>query len=288
MEMPESLWHEASARNGAGHLLWTQPATWMPEVAAVVQPMLVQGTSAGLGHPDAGEWYIDDDAWLDLIEEATSRSVDELVIALAGHLEPLTLRVFHACRTDDAGSYFRDGLRAHDRGLLQQELRNRALNDPGFAIVRDQLESLIETHRNVVDHGRCHVSLDPRVLIEHAGHYLIYGSEYQNGVLGSHRHLLERAGVPTIIEIDLPLRRISPQQLLALSKLILREWVRLTCLVGRAVARNAFSFIIHGGLPPECVVDHSHPPVVKSPAYGTYRSNRLDCVHCGLSAEVSS
>ena len=138
------------------------------------------------------------------------------------------VRVFHCTRTRSVGSFRASGIRAID---LEQRLHGL------FVLLREHLPSL--SYADVMEAARktlpidglrenaVYVGVDVRFLMDHCGHYLLYGSE---GVLAVVRHLenslgqelahhLKKEGTPTVVEIDLPVGALerSDQQGLAWS-----------------------------------------------------------------------
>jgi hypothetical protein len=97
---------------------------------------------------------------------------------LADALARAKLRTFHGCRTDDAGSYFREGLRVHDRADMTKKLRLIAEQNQELNWFAPRLEAAIAEINNTLDIGRLYVVADDTFLLKHAAHYLIYGSEW--------------------------------------------------------------------------------------------------------------
>lgn len=155
--------------------------------------------------------------------------------ALANALDPAVIRTFHGCRTDDAGSYFRHGLRIHDRAAMTAQVKAIVDGSEELAWMKSGLDAAIAEIDNRLDPGRLYVVADDTVLLKHAAHYLIYGSEWISAVLGAAgRRVLLRRGAPTLLEIDLPLRMSSMQTRSELATKMLQEWTRLgaTGLIG--------------------------------------------------------
>ncbi|WP_247558689.1 hypothetical protein [Bradyrhizobium sp. 138] len=96
-----------------------------------------------------------------------------------------------------------------------------------IAALKKQLHAIVEAHSELQylrkrlpeaiaqfddDHeeGLLYVVADDQALVNEANHYLIYGSEWISAVLGhTYRHVLKETGVPTLLEIDLPLLIVS-------------------------------------------------------------------------------
>ena len=65
----------------------------------------------------------DDLEWSDVLQRCLVADFDYHADALANALDPAVILTFHGCRTDDAGSYFRGGLRVHDRAAMTAQVR---------------------------------------------------------------------------------------------------------------------------------------------------------------------
>jgi hypothetical protein len=270
----------------AAVIRWPRPETWVSSLSAWLRPRLGTGARERLREHDTSDFYIDGSEWLELLQSELRIELDEAVSGLADVLERARVRTFHGCRTDDAGKYFRHGLRMHRREELAEELRALVARNERFAWLLPRLEDRIaELERSFgsIDEGRCYVVLDDRALLERAAHYLIYGSEWMcavvNGrVLGP---LLEH-GVPTMLEIELPLQFASPSQREQLARKLLHEWTRQIATRPKRVAVVDFTFALRLDLDPEFVVGHYHPKVLHDPlnAYRLYRPKHTSCRYC--------
>jgi len=132
--------------------------------------------------------------------------------------------------------------------------------------MRDRVDTAIAEIENELDPGRVYVVADDAVLLKHAAHYLIYGSEWISAILGAAgRRVLLQRGVPTLLEIDLPLRISSMQTRTELATKMLREWTRLACNRPDWSAPIDFSFCLRTDIPAAWIVRHSHPAELRDP-----------------------
>jgi len=227
----------------------------------------------------------DDSGWLDLLAKQLHADPAFVAEELAEELETATLRVYHGCNTADAGSYFREGLRVHDRQALTRSLEARVAAEPSLASARCDLERLIAEVDNGIDEGRLYVVLDDTFMVRHSAHYLIYGSEWASAVLGRAglRNLLVQ-GAPTMILIDLPLRRVEFQFRTALASRLLQEWTRLRVNRANWSAPIDFTFSLHVDIPPACVIGHYHPPDPLPDPFAGYEPRTGLQTHCAYCA----
>jgi hypothetical protein len=218
-----------------------------------------------------------------LLADQLRVDLDEVEEDIIDWLERQAVRCYHGCRTDDAGTYFRQGLRVHRREEQEAAVRQLVESDARLRWMLPGLADTFAKFPSTTDEHRCFVVLDDRALLDRAAHYLIYGSEWICAVLGrgSRGPLLER-GVPTMIEVDLPLMWTSFGQREALASLLLREWTRQVAQRPRQVLVVDFTFTMHHDLPPEVVTGHYHPTEMEDPLEGSslYRPPGDSCLHC--------
>jgi hypothetical protein len=225
----------------------------------------------------------DDPEWSDVLDRCVKGSLDDHADALADALENSVLRTFHGCRTDDAGSYFREGLLRHDRAEMTTRLRAIVDAHEELLWMKDRLDHTIEEIDNELDPGRLYVVADERGLLDDSAHYLINGSEWIMAVLGpTGWPVLRRIGAPTLIEIDLRLSACLPSDRKGLATDMLREWTRVACNGHEWSAPIDCSFCLFTDIPAAWVVGHSHPTELKDPhdAFRIYRSPNKICKHC--------
>jgi hypothetical protein len=224
----------------------------------------------------------DDPEWLDVMGRCLIADIDYHIEALAYALEPSILRTFHGCRTDDAGFYFREGIRLHDRDAMMRRLTAIIEQNDELKWMRSQLDRAISEINNTLDIGSLYVVADDTALLNYAAHYLIYGSEWITAVLGQGRFVLLKTGVPTLIEVDLPLRITAIDTRIEFSRKMLTEWTRRVCNRPDWHAPIDFSFRLRENIPSEWVVGHSHPAQMRDPLerHQLYKPPYTRCAHC--------
>lgn len=218
------------------------------------------------------------DAWWPIVPSALSlvrqrdgvrrvkgeRAIDAIVPLLYSRFSHV--RLFHGCRPVDVKVYYRDGLRRHGPAILDQARRIfRAQGIPGPSI-----ETAIADTALHIDQGRVFLALDDRSLINHAGHYMIYGSEavmavgatlVRQGYPGAQAALMQ-VGRPTLLTCELPLSSLSDHSVRQLAESIYDEH-RLARGRQRSVARRRdHTVVVHADIPGTAVRSHRTPPAI--------------------------
>ncbi|WP_157223270.1 hypothetical protein [Rhodovulum sp. PH10] len=267
------------------HFEWKRPVSWMPVLGKWLAPRFRKDGVRRLKPNAYRDLCWDDTEWSDVLARSMVGVFDEHVAALAEALSGSVLRTFHGCRTEDAGSYHREGIRIHDRAELSELARRIVRSSDRLAAFAATVEQAIRKEANEVEDvrsGRLYVVADDRTLVKYAAHYLIYGSEWLLAVLGPvGADILKGRGVPTLVEIDLPLHMAGDYSRKALARCLLNEWTRFVCNRPDWLASIDFSFCLLQNIPPECVAGHSHPAELRDPIEGAvYQASKTTCIHC--------
>ncbi len=264
-------------------LIWAESNTWVPQVTTWLKPHLGPNALVRMGDEAPGIKYVDDLEWLNLLGANLESPISEVTSELAGELVSATVRTYHGCRTEDAGMYFRDGLRVHRQERLEKEIRELVARHESLHWLRSSLDERIKKFDRSIDEGKCFVVVDERGLLEDSAHYLIYGSEWICAVLGEGGRgpLLER-GTPTVIEVDLPLNLVNEDFRAHFADSLLREWSRQITMSPSDVVQLDFAFSVHFDIPSHCVVGHHHPTELRDPLTGMcrYEPVKTTCDFC--------
>ncbi len=211
-------------------------------------------------------------------------SVKSLIEGLAVDLVKAKLRTFHGCRVPDAGVFHREGLRRNNPADLEALARRLVAEDDDLASMRPKIEAMIaEFDNRERDTGRLYVCADERPQLDRSGHYLLFGSEWLQCLLGWDAHqALKRYGTPTVVEVDLPFDWASVGTRREFARHLLQEWTRVFIMGETFSPAIDFSVILRRDIPAEMVVGHSHPRVLKNPftQYLTERTADPTCPHC--------
>lgn len=227
----------------------------------------------------------DDSDWLHKVL-APELNCDLIILLdqLADAFDPISLRTYHGCRVEDAGVFHREGLRINDPEMLAEQVRRVVAEDDYLAWMRPDLEEKIaQWDARDRDTGRLYVCLDDRPQLDYIGHYALYGSEWVSAFLGhAGRRALLLRGVPTILEIDIPMSWVRPSTRSELAAKLLQEWTRQTVNKPTWIPSLDFSIILHHDIPPEHIAAHYHPAVLKCPfsQKQAIRSPSVECPSC--------
>jgi hypothetical protein len=274
------------------HISWKEPKSWVDPLTEWLGLRLRPGALGRLRELGEQDLCWDDYDWLNcVLAPELDENRQETREALGDVLGLASMRVFHGCRVADAGVFHREGLRANDPLKLEEEARRIVAEDDDLAWMRPHIEEMISrnTHR-LRDQGQVYVCIDDRMQLEDAGHYTLYGSEWMVVLLGlGARRVLRRRGVPTILELDIPLDTVNPSTRGELADVLLQEWTRQTVNKPDWLPKIDFTISFRESLPPEYVVSHYHPTVLKDPYDGgaRYTSKVKTCPGCLAPDDIS-
>lgn len=200
------------------------------------------------------------------------------------------VRMFHCCRPLYTEPYYSQGisvLRADEANQQFMELC-REIDKPSNISEKD-INTAIDSMTN--SYGRfdqVYFGLDDRFLIEHCGHYLIYGSEYLQSLCS---HLpdrirydissrLKRVGTPTVFQVNISVSQFENQELSALADDALPAWAYCIAHDKREPGLLDFAIMLDEAIPPTDIVAHYHPEEIPDPFNGRfiyrYKANGTD------------
>jgi hypothetical protein len=263
---------------------WKQPRTWTLALSRCLRPHLNKRGIRYLQRTGEQNICWDDPIWLDFTQKIIDTDLDRIVKIIADNLYFSMVRVYHGCRTLDAGSYHLEGIRLNDPTVLTGDLIQLVAANEGLAYLRPNIvRRIAEFDDRDRDTGKLHVALDDRTLINQAGHYLLYGSEWMQSILGfeAHRAILQW-GSPTIIQAHLPLSMSCSATRTELARALLQEWTRIRVNRPKWTPERDFTFTLNVPVPAEMIVGHEHPACIRDPLHKNEkrRNDRLDCPSC--------
>lgn len=272
---------------------WKEPKSWAPAVSRWLRPFL---NDRGIRHLQRmGEQDIcwDDSDWLKKAQTVLDFEVEYVIENLADTLSFAVARTHHGCRTEDASLYQRVGILRNDPTILAEEVRRIVGEEDRLAYLRPVIEQRLRDFDSTDrDTGRLYLVMDDRGLTDSAGHYLLYGSEWVQCVLGFEAHeTLRRRGVPTILSVELPLSMVTSHEREQLAEALLQEWTRIKVNRPDWVPELDFSFCLRVDIPGAMIVDHHHPEIICDPFYQNIRRRvaRQTCPGCAaLPAPVAT
>lgn len=265
---------------------WDDFATWAPVIDRWLVPYLVDDHLRRLKDVDPKPYYVDDPIWVDqVLQSVLNEDAEFIVEVVADELTSQSIHSFHGCRTKDASPYLEHGILLNDPEMLAEQLRTIVREEERLEHFRPRVETLIaKFDARDRDTDRLYLSADERGLIEDAGHYLIYGSEWIQCVLGWSAHwVLRTRGAPTIIDVRLPLNTQDHQTRQELATNLLHEWTRAKAECRNAEIRDIdFSFILREPIPASWIISHHHPSYVLDPYYQRIKRVTADpsCAAC--------
>ncbi len=178
---------------------------------------------------------------------------------------------YHGCRTSDVQSYYRKGLLTLDVSEQNEKFTNIFYNNQFKEIARDDVEYAIKVMNKEYREDRLFLGLDDRMLIERAGQYLIYGSEYMIGLAArlserlkkDYRIYLRNIGDPTIFKVKLPISATKDADILNLFPELFRMWVYNKVKRKSTSISLDYSFILRKKISPKCIIAHYHPNEIR-------------------------
>jgi len=184
------------------------------------------------------------------------------------------IKMYHCCRPSDTQSYYDLGIRVLNAAGMNERFKGLFLRNPKFPQITDShIQSAIEhMAASYKRRGFVYFGLDDRFLLNHCGHYLIYGSEYlqslaafiRRGFRCDLKSELRKSGKPTIFEVRMPISNCSDGELRELAYELFHTWAY-------NIAHNRtypygidFAIEIDHDLPPDHIIGHYHPENIRS------------------------
>jgi hypothetical protein len=171
---------------------------------------------------------------------------------------------FHGCRPTDLNSYYRKGL-LRQTNEIRLQIVDRVIELTGLP--RSEVQQAVLLATSEVDAERSFVALDGRELVETSPHYLIYGSEFTMSVLArlaamghpNYQYRLKSFGIPTLLTCHVPTRLIPSYGIREIASTLVEYAIRWKYRARKESPLLDHSIVLHGDLPPESIVSHSHP-----------------------------
>lgn len=264
-------------------IVWKEPTTWQPALTAWLHPEFRSDAMKRLKPGVFRDLCWDDTDWLKVLVRCIVRPIESVKEDLADALLGGLVRTYHGCRTEDAGSYFREGLLVHRKDFLKARALAIVEVHPELQYMRSQFDKTVAEIDNTLDDGRCYVVVSDEGLLHQAAHYLIHGSEWVMALFDEYgRRFLRGIGAPTLIEINLPFTATHSSDRSGFAEDMLMEWTRLACNGNEWVAPINITFTLSQNVPAECIVGHSHPAILRNPhdCEHLYHLPVTTCKHC--------
>jgi hypothetical protein len=202
---------------------WTRPIEWREIVidAALQEFAPTRDREWLLSHkPDTRYWDVH--SWYEPLQmESGIEDHEEFLEAMGAQLPPLFTRVrtVHLCRPLDFETYRTRGIVRLDPKEMQRDFIAFFKSEhPELSEVALQRAIAKANERLEFREARVFLAIDERYMLEQAGHYAVFGSEYQLLIareLGTsnpdYRQTLRRRGRPAYVVVHLPLNTLEAE-----------------------------------------------------------------------------
>jgi len=253
--------------------VYFQMKKWGREVLSLLDGLVTPAVIEKLTSENSDSFYGDNGEWLDSAIRSADpgKDIDESSFQfLASRFrERYThIRVFHGCRPVDVGEYYQRGFLPMDPEQLIETARRYFLRGQLKEINEGLLEKAIAEISTKHRANHIYFVLDDRHLLNGAGEYLIYGSEYLYclaiRLTGNCESILRKMGIPTIFACDLPVEMVDSWAIDELVGHLLSTLFRsFESGEKKTAPKTRFSFWIKRALPSEFIHSHYHPSHIR-------------------------
>ena len=180
------------------------------------------------------------------------------------------ISVYHACRTTEPARYYEKGIVPLSPLEAQALFRERFKS---YISPADIDTAITAVSTETID-GVTHAIIDDRCFLESGGgHYLIYGSEYQQALVARlpdasefTRDILKKFGRATIFICRLPFSEIYELEHLA-SRMLADHFYRVAHNI-QEVSTFDYTVTLRRNIPPSSIVRHYYPTRIVDPCKG--------------------
>ena len=175
------------------------------------------------------------------------------------------VRAYHACRPANPSDYYKNGICPLSHEKLLTDFMPFIEKIIGFPVPLEKVE-LVREKIGSIHEKRVFLALDKDTLIERAGHYAIYGSEFihamavhlgENGLPITREHL-KLMGTPTIFTVVFPIDKASDR---AIRELVINI---NNAIYKKDIATQVdFTFEFSTAIDADCIMAHEHPKRIK-------------------------
>ena len=191
-----------------------------------------------------------------------------------------SIRAFHYTRVETPASFNENGILAKDLNELLDELfALLKVNEPSVSYSDIEAASKKAFPNESPRSNAVNVGIDDRFLIDHCGHYLLYGSESILAVVRQLEeligqdlaYLLKTCGNPTVVEVDIPIDMLDAPRRSALAREILFTYAYNSFHKKNEARHLGFSIMLQGRCPTRMgsrkLSPHQHPRSVWEPIW---------------------
>lgn len=268
---------------------WKDIASWCYRLIESYPEELPDNLFQLAAREDREKFYADDLSWLNRLRDKVGLDTSvELDILIASDFTRTfeTIRTYHACRPVDVGRYLRYGLELSRAENIKAEA---LILFTSLGVTEAEIDRVCASDGLCDRAGVCFLSLDDREFADLCGHYLIYGSEWLQGIAAKlhsdygdrPRYILRERGIPTIFEIDLPVELVGPDILKELARNMLATLFEYYGRFPRATPCIDFTFTIRKPVPASQICNHTHPACIRDPQdWRWYKQPSVRCEYC--------
>lgn len=186
------------------------------------------------------------------------------------------IRMYHACKPININSYYESDIKVLNLESLKKTAINYFISDKPSTLLLKDIDEAFDYVGSDLRKGRVYSALDKRDLIEYCGHYLIYGSEFLQGVAiylrskynKDYLNILKNIGTPTIFSCDIPINIIDDSYLQELN-----ECIKKSLLINNThieAPHKDFAIPLYNDIDSSYIAGHFHPTSIKDPLNSFY------------------
>ena len=246
------------------HIDWQQASSWMHLFSFEKKFQTdIQNLCANIDEVP----FPDNNDWFEIWEKASDIDFEERIGIVSEILRTEKLVVYHACRTDNPDNYLKFGIIPHHPGKLLEIFSQMSNQVPSLAEQKERIElNILDQSKSQDDERGLQVfaSMDPRWLLEHAPHYLVYGSETIWCAIPHHlREDIKGFGSPTFIRASYSLSDCRPAMREEIAQNLFREWIRLTAVREDTPRLLQYAIVTERGqgFPPDNILGINFPAI---------------------------
>jgi len=188
------------------------------------------------------------------------------------------IKMYHCCRPSNTQSYYDLGIRVLDTAEMNNRFKELFLRNPRYPQITDSHIQAAIKHmaRSYRRHGFVYFGLDDRFLLNHCGHYLIFGSEYLQSLAAfieretrcDLKSELRKCGKPTVFEVRMRISTFSDGELRELTSKVFHTWAYNIAHNRTYPYELDFGIEIDHELPQDYIIGHYHPKMIPDPSNG--------------------
>ena len=207
-------------------------------------------------------------------ETECGKQINEFAAAFFGRIT--SIRAFHCTRVATSDTFKENGIQAKDLNVLLAKLFDvLKVYVPSVSYSDIQAASKRAFPNESSRSSTVYLGIDDRFLIDHCGHYLLYGSEsilavvrrLEEAMGQDLAYLLKIRGDPTVVEVDIPIDMLDASRRSELAREILFTYAYNSFHNKQKSRQLDFSIPLQNSVPNKWIVGSYHPLNIRDP-YG--------------------